>query len=284
MNVNDMKEMEVSDPWASFIFSGRKKVEVRKNNPNSWGALKEGDILRIKNRQTEEQRQFRVVECRPYRSLLECYFAEGVRNLLPGKSSAVEANEIYLGFDGSSEKEILQRQAEFDQFGCIAIELTPEPGVGDMLCTRPSVKGLIAPAEPKLTESDAPRRPMSAYLYFTGNRRPLLKAEQPDLPFGDLTKLIADEWEGMSDADRAPYRELSRLDHERWELESAAFEQKTATVTDPTTCPHVWEDGTSATFYYHKASATFYYHKDNEDSTPDWEKKCSRCGTIRGQE
>lgn len=126
-----IREMEVSDPWASFIFEGRKKVEVRKNNPESWGSVKAGDVLRIKNRQTGEKRLFDVVETRIYDELNKCIVAEGVRHLLPGnvvlsgEKILTYARRIYLGFDGADEESMKKREAEYNEFGCIAIELKP---------------------------------------------------------------------------------------------------------------------------------------------------------------
>jgi ASC-1-like (ASCH) protein len=120
-----VKDIEVSAPWAGHLFSGRKKAEVRKNNPENWGATKKGDLLRVKEKGTSRQMVFEVVEARPYATLEACYVAEGVRNLLPGLSTVNEADDVYLGFDGADENAQNQRRLEFGYFGCVAIELFP---------------------------------------------------------------------------------------------------------------------------------------------------------------
>ncbi len=119
------REMEVSEPWASLIFEGKKKVEVRKNDPTNWGSVMHADILCIVNRQTGEKRWFYVKDVRKYKSLDECIIAEGVRNLLPGKTELMDAQLTYLSFDGISLEALQRRAKEFEKFGCIAIELKP---------------------------------------------------------------------------------------------------------------------------------------------------------------
>lgn len=41
--------------------------------------------------------------------------------------------------------------------------------------------------------------------------------------FGDLTKAIAAEWNGMSDADKKKYNDMAAKDKERYEREKAAY-------------------------------------------------------------
>jgi hypothetical protein len=67
---------------------------------------------------------------------------------------------------------------------------------------------------------DKPKRAISAYLYYASHRRPLLKREQPDFGFGELTKTIAYEWKEMSQKDKAPYIALAKADKERYERET----------------------------------------------------------------
>lgn len=47
----------------------------------------------------------------------------------------------------------------------------------------------------------------SAYLSFLSATRPILKVEQPDLPFGETTKVLAQRWAVLSEEDRIPFKE-----------------------------------------------------------------------------
>lgn len=100
----NFKTMEVFDPWASHIFSGKKTVELRKNDPKNWGATKKDDVLRIVKKGTDEVKLFMVEEVRTYKNLYAAFVAEGVRHLLPGKPDDVKASDIYLGFDGADSQ------------------------------------------------------------------------------------------------------------------------------------------------------------------------------------
>ena len=51
------------------------------------------------------------------------------------------------------------------------------------------------------------KRPLSAYIIFTMERRPELLAQKKykDYKIGELAKVMGDEWQKMDDNDRAPY-------------------------------------------------------------------------------
>jgi ASC-1-like (ASCH) protein len=117
------RDMEVSNPWAQCIFEGSKTVEVRKDNPASWGSVRIGDSLNIIAKQTQKSQLFKVVDIRVYNSLDECLIAEGVRNVLPGLRTLREARAVYMGFDGATDEAVKQREEEYTRYGCRAIEL-----------------------------------------------------------------------------------------------------------------------------------------------------------------
>lgn len=48
-----------------------------------------------------------------------------------------------------------------------------------------------------MNNSNDPMKPLSAYLYYASERRPVLKKEDPDLDFGRCTDQIAAEWRQM---------------------------------------------------------------------------------------
>jgi hypothetical protein len=70
----------------------------------------------------------------------------------------------------------------------------------------------------------APKRPQSGYMAYGAKRRPELKGSDPDLSFGDLTKKIAAEWNGMSDTEKAPFQATADADKERYQREKEAYE------------------------------------------------------------
>ena len=77
----------------------------------------------------------------------------------------------------------------------------------------------------KEKDPNAPKRGLSSYMFFANERRPGLKAEQPDLGFGDLTKKIAEEWRALSDAEKKPYVDKANADKARYQKEKEAYDK-----------------------------------------------------------
>jgi len=78
----------------------------------------------------------------------------------------------------------------------------------------------------KKKDKDAPKRPTSAWIYFSVKKREELKKKNPDLSFGQLSKMAGKEWKKISDAKKAKYEELAAEDKKRYEKESKAYEKK----------------------------------------------------------
>lgn len=118
--LKEPKSMEVSPPWAGFIFNGMKKKEVRKGG-GQWKDVKEGDCLLINEKGNGEKYLFRVASVAKYSSLEDCLMKETVSKLLPGKATLQEGIDVYLGFDNPEGVE--ERRSDFAKYGAIAIEL-----------------------------------------------------------------------------------------------------------------------------------------------------------------
>ena len=68
-----------------------------------------------------------------------------------------------------------------------------------------------------------PKRTKSAYNCFVAERRPGLKREHPDMGFADLSRLMGDEWRGMSEVKRKKYVQMSEQDRQRHDKEMAQY-------------------------------------------------------------
>ena len=51
----------------------------------------------------------------------------------------------------------------------------------------------------KKGKKDGPKRPLSAFMYFSQDQRAAVKAANPDATFGELGKLLAEKWGSTSD-------------------------------------------------------------------------------------
>lgn len=54
-----------------------------------------------------------------------------------------------------------------------------------------------APLEKRVRNPDAPKRPLTAFFYFSNSIRKRLQSENPTVPLGQLSKRIADMWRDL---------------------------------------------------------------------------------------
>ena len=72
-------------------------------------------------------------------------------------------------------------------------------------------------------ERTGPKRPLTAYMYFCQDKRPSVKAENPDLDGKGLTSELAAFWKSLSSEDKTPYEDKQATDKARYESEKASF-------------------------------------------------------------
>ena len=70
---------------------------------------------------------------------------------------------------------------------------------------------------------DGPKRPLSAYMFFSISRRETLRDERPDLHIFTMSKVIGAEWREMVDDEKAPYVLQAEHDKERYNREMNAY-------------------------------------------------------------
>ncbi|KAF8157916.1 high mobility group box domain-containing protein, partial [Crassisporium funariophilum] len=72
-------------------------------------------------------------------------------------------------------------------------------------------------------EPDAPKRALSAYMFFSQDWRERIKIENPDACFGEVGKLLAVKWKELGDEGKKSYIEQAAKDKERYENEKSAY-------------------------------------------------------------
>ncbi|KAJ6542290.1 high mobility group box domain-containing protein, partial [Mycena vulgaris] len=92
-----------------------------------------------------------------------------------------------------------------------------------------------APRQDK-KDSNAPIRALSAYMFFVQDWLERIKAENPDLGFGELGQLLGAKWKKLDDEEKKPYVEQAAKDKMRAENEKVAYEVRCpSTLTNPLT-------------------------------------------------
>ncbi|KAF9575293.1 Non-histone chromosomal protein 6 [Mortierella alpina] len=75
-------------------------------------------------------------------------------------------------------------------------------------------------------DPNAPKNPMSAYLMFCEEWREKVKAKNPDASFGELGRLLGEQWRGYSEDQKAPYVKKHEDAKKKHAVEKAAYDAK----------------------------------------------------------
>ncbi|KAJ3342298.1 Non-histone chromosomal protein 6 [Gonapodya sp. JEL0774] len=78
----------------------------------------------------------------------------------------------------------------------------------------------------KKKDPNAPKKALTAYMLFAQEKRPEIKAANPDAGFGDMGKLVGAAWKNLSDAEKKKYQDKADVDKLRYERESGAAKKK----------------------------------------------------------
>ncbi|KAI8375027.1 high mobility group box domain-containing protein [Choanephora cucurbitarum] len=71
-------------------------------------------------------------------------------------------------------------------------------------------------------DPSAPKRSLSAYMFFSQEWRDTIKKENPEASFGQIGKLLGEKWKSMDDEEKKPYIEMAEADKKRYESEKAS--------------------------------------------------------------
>ncbi|KAJ7584779.1 high mobility group box domain-containing protein [Mycena floridula] len=75
-------------------------------------------------------------------------------------------------------------------------------------------------------DPNAPKRALSAYMFFSQDWRERIKTENPDAGFGEVGKLLGAKWKELDDEEKKPYQDMATKDKERAETEKSAYDGK----------------------------------------------------------
>lgn len=75
----------------------------------------------------------------------------------------------------------------------------------------------MAPGERKKSsrkkkDPDAPKRSLSAYMFFANENRDIVRAENPGISFGQVGKLLGEKWKALNSEDKLPYENKAEAD------------------------------------------------------------------------
>jgi hypothetical protein len=82
--------------------------------------------------------------------------------------------------------------------------------------------------ERKKKDPNAPKRGLSAYMFFANEQRDKVREDNPGISFGQVGKMLGEKWKALSDSERRPYEEKAAADKKRYEDEKATYNAQAA--------------------------------------------------------
>ncbi len=71
-----------------------------------------------------------------------------------------------------------------------------------------------------------PKRPCSAYIFFSKKERINIKDKNPEMKFGDIAKTIGINWKQISEKDKKKYIKMADEDKIRYNKEMEEYKKK----------------------------------------------------------
>lgn len=78
----------------------------------------------------------------------------------------------------------------------------------------------------KKKDPNAPKRSLSAYMFFANENRDIVRAENPGISFGQVGRLLGEKWKALSADDKIPYENKAASDKKRYEKEKAEYAKR----------------------------------------------------------
>lgn len=75
----------------------------------------------------------------------------------------------------------------------------------------------------KKKDPNAPKRGLSAYMFFANEQREKVREENPGIKFGEVGKMLGERWKALSEKQRAPYEAKAAADKKRYEDEKVRY-------------------------------------------------------------
>jgi len=75
----------------------------------------------------------------------------------------------------------------------------------------------------KPKDPNAPKKSMTSYMLFANDMRPKLKASQPDLSFGEVSKTLGAEWKKVKPEVKDHYEKLAAKGKDKYESDLAYY-------------------------------------------------------------
>eukprot|EP00828_Plagiopyla_frontata_P002987 TRINITY_DN1071_c0_g1_i2.p1 TRINITY_DN1071_c0_g1~~TRINITY_DN1071_c0_g1_i2.p1 ORF type:complete len:145 (+),score=41.18 TRINITY_DN1071_c0_g1_i2:139-573(+) len=80
--------------------------------------------------------------------------------------------------------------------------------------------------EKKVKDPNAPKRGLTAFLYFVQAKREVMKKEHSELAHKEIISELGKKWQSLSKKEKEPFEAKAKKDHDRYVKEKAAYIKK----------------------------------------------------------
>ncbi|KAF9961372.1 non-histone protein [Modicella reniformis] len=87
-----------------------------------------------------------------------------------------------------------------------------------------SKKKLKKPVIPVVKDKNCPKRPRNSYIFFTLMKRDDIKKKHPEFKPTEITKMLGEEWQKLSEAEKESYGSMAENDKKRYQAEMESYD------------------------------------------------------------
>lgn len=85
----------------------------------------------------------------------------------------------------------------------------------------------------KKKDPNAPKRPRSAFMYFSQANREDIKKQHPKMEFGEIGKELGKQWKKLGKEEKKKYDKMAEKDKARYEKEKEKYAKVRNSLTPP---------------------------------------------------
>jgi len=205
---------------AYMLFSKSKRGEIKENNPNvSFGEIGKllGSAWQLLNQEDrkpyeEEAQGLKAAYVEEVKKYKETHPESSDEEPAKKKQKTKKKSKSKKGKKSKSKKK--KGKSEKKSKG---------KGKSEKKKGKAKGKGRGKGRKKKKKDVNAPKKPSSGFMWFSKERRPKIKEENPTATFGDLGRLIGEAWRGMSEEDKKPFLKKAEVDKERYKEQMANY-------------------------------------------------------------
>jgi len=78
----------------------------------------------------------------------------------------------------------------------------------------------------KKAGSGVPKKPLSGFMFFSKELRPIIKGENPDIKFSEMGKQLGEQWKNLMEDEKKKYNDMNKADKERYTEEFEKWKEE----------------------------------------------------------